>query len=84
MEPQMSLRAVKVERSRPVAVDLGAGSVRVARRTAHWVVEVGWWRTPPARWQRRDCWRLLLEDGRCLDVYRDEAQASWHLGQLWG
>jgi hypothetical protein len=68
----------------PVAMDLGCGFVRVAGPVAHWVVEVGWWRTPPARWERRDCWRLLLEDGRCLDVYQSGADRSWHLRKLWG
>ncbi len=84
MELGLRRLTVDTESSIPVALDLGAGSVRVAARPAHWVIEVGWWRTFPARWERRDCWRLLLEDGRCLDVYRDGGDQSWHLSKVWG
>ncbi len=83
---ELGLRRILVETagSMPVAMDLGAGLVRVADRVAHWRVEVGWWRTPPACGERRDCWRLLLEDGQCLDVYQRAEDRSWHLSKLWG
>ncbi|NNM97646.1 MAG: hypothetical protein HKL89_08615 [Candidatus Dormibacteraeota bacterium] len=66
----------------PAAVDLGPGWVRVAEVVDRWVVEVGWWRVPPSRWQRRAYWRVLLVDGSCLDVYRTES--GWELARQWG
>ncbi len=66
----------------PRAVRRGAGWVAVDALAERWVVEVGWWRTPPARRRRLYCWRVLLEDGGCLDL-RWEPGAGW-LAREWG
>lgn len=75
---------VRTEGSLPAVVDLGDGPLPVVSLAEHWVVEVGWWRTPPARWERRSYWRILLEDGRCVDVYWDGGRRLWRLARLWG
>ncbi|MDA8330970.1 MAG: hypothetical protein M0027_07135 [Candidatus Dormibacteraeota bacterium] len=75
---------VVTDGSGPSAVDLGDGMVKVREWVEHWVVEVGWWRTPPQQRQSRDYWRVLLDDGRCLDLYRQSRGASWRLGRMWG
>ncbi|MHB1499864.1 MAG: hypothetical protein ACYCYK_01625 [Candidatus Dormibacteria bacterium] len=82
----MELSPLVVDTEGPVPIALGShsGRIRVESRGAHWVIEVGWWRTPPARWERRDYWRLLLEDGRCLDLYWNGAERGWRLGRAWG
>ncbi len=66
----------------PSAVDMGQGWMKVVEVADRWVVELGWWRTPPGRWQRRAYWRVLLADGNCLDLYRTEA--GWELARQWG
>jgi hypothetical protein len=78
------LVVVATDGQEPSGVDLGEGMVRVREVVDHWVVEVGWWRTAPQQWQSRDYWRVLLDDGRCLDLYRQLRGASWCLGRMWG
>jgi hypothetical protein len=39
-----------------------------------WRIEDEWWRAEPVR---RAYWRLLLEDGRTLDVYEDLGRKRW-------
>lgn len=69
---------------RPLRVDLGGGHLAVTEVVERWEVEVGWWRVGPRRWERRCCWRVLLEDGRCLDLYRDRGDGEWQLARCWG
>jgi hypothetical protein len=40
-----------------------------------WRLEDEWWRPQPVS---RAYWRLLLEDGRTLDVYRDVPRGRWY------
>ena len=68
----------------PCAVEMGRAWVEVAEVAERWVVELGWWRTSPGRWERRAYWRVLLDDGSCLDLYCDRADDSWRLARLWG
>jgi hypothetical protein len=39
-----------------------------------WRIDDEWWREQPVS---RIYWRLLLEDGRTIDVYHDLANACW-------
>ena len=39
-----------------------------------WRIDDEWWREQPVS---RTYWRLLLEDGRTIDVYHDLANARW-------
>lgn len=67
---------------RPEAVLGRSGWVEVEETLAHWLVEVGWWRTPPASPRRIEFWRVLLVDGRCLDL-RHEPRQGWG-ERVWG
>ena len=40
-----------------------------------WRIEDEWWRAQPVS---RTYWRLLLEDGRIVDVYRDGVREAWY------
>ncbi|HVB52640.1 MAG TPA: DUF6504 family protein [Candidatus Acidoferrales bacterium] len=68
----------------PCAVDSGLGWVEVTAVVERWRIEVGWWRVAPERSVRRDGWRVLLRDGRCLDLRFDLAARSWSLERSWG
>ncbi|MGH7665880.1 MAG: DUF6504 family protein [Candidatus Dormibacteria bacterium] len=70
--------------SRPLAVNLGRGWIEVAAVVERWRVEVGWWRVIPERPVRRDCWRVLLQDGRCLDLRLELGSRRWRLERCWG
>ncbi len=67
---------------RPVAVESGARRTpeSVERRAVEavletWRIEDEWWRPQPVR---RAYWRLLLEDGRTVDVYYDRVRERWY------
>jgi hypothetical protein len=67
---------------RPVSVetDEHGAPIVIERRAVEavietWRVEDEWWRPQPVR---RAYWRLLLEDGRTLDVYRDVLRGRWY------
>jgi hypothetical protein len=68
----------------PLAVNAGGGWVEVAAVVERWRVEVGWWRTEPECPVQRGCWRVLLSDGRCLDLRLDLASRRWTLERNWG
>ena len=40
-----------------------------------WCIEDEWWRAHPIK---RTYWRLLLEDGRTVDVFRDRICERWY------
>ncbi len=61
-----------------------AGWTRVEAVLEHWRVDVGWWRCDPERPVSRDCWRLLLSDGVCLQLRRERRSGSWALERIWG
>ncbi len=69
---------------RPLAVDAGDGWVEVEEVLERWQVEVGWWRRPPARPVQRCYWRVLLRDGRCLDLRWEPPAGRWRLVRNWG
>jgi hypothetical protein len=68
----------------PLAVDTGTGWVKVEEVVERWRIEVGWWRVEPERPVRRACWRVLLADGRCLDLRLDLGSQLWGLERTWG
>jgi hypothetical protein len=39
-----------------------------------WRIDDEWWRDKPVS---RMYWRVALEDGRVVDVYRDPASGKW-------
>jgi hypothetical protein len=59
---------------RPVAIGNGSGWVPVAEVVNAWRVETDWWRIPVGR----DYVRCLLDDGDCVDLYRDLKTGAWH------
>ncbi|HVC03621.1 MAG TPA: hypothetical protein VND88_03000 [Candidatus Acidoferrales bacterium] len=59
---------------RPVAIRTAQGWGRVAEVVNAWRVETDWWRAPVGR----DYVRCLLEDGDCMDCYRDLETGEWH------
>jgi hypothetical protein len=48
----------------------------VARVEEVWRVDDGWWRPSAVQ---RTYFRLALDDGRPLTVYRDQAEGGWWL-----
>ncbi|HEY6538145.1 MAG TPA: DUF6504 family protein [Candidatus Dormibacteraeota bacterium] len=68
----------------PRAIDLGQGFILVTAVAERWQIEVGWWRVAPERPVRRDCWRVMLEDGRCLDLRQDRESGGWSMERNWG
>jgi hypothetical protein len=46
----------------------------VAEVVNTWRVETDWWRTPVGR----DYMRCLLNDGECIDLYRNLETGEWH------
>ncbi len=80
------MTAVDVECGRegtePRAVRRESGWVAVAEVVERSVVEVGWWRTAPARPRRLRRWRVLLASGECLDLCR-EPGVGW-TARVWG
>ena len=75
-------RLRQLNQPRPVIVEADAKSgvpLTVERHTVEtvletWRIEDEWWRAQPVR---RAYWRLLLEDGRTVDVYRDGVRERW-------
>ncbi len=67
---------------RPVTVEADANGtpLTVERHDVEavletWRIEDEWWRPRPVS---RAYWRLLLEDGRTVDVYRDGVRERWY------
>ena len=67
---------------RPVNVEADANGtpLNVERRAVEavletWRIDDEWWRSRPVS---RAYWRLLLEDGRTVDVFRDVLRGRWY------
>jgi hypothetical protein len=60
---------------RPAAVELSGQRRAVESVLETWRIDDEWWR--PRRVSRA-YWRLLLEDGRTVDVYRDIQRGRWY------
>jgi hypothetical protein len=74
--------AKRLARPRPIAVELGAdgvpvafGAKRVDSVLEDWLVEDRWWSERPVR---RRYLELVLENGRCVQVFRDLNSGRWY------
>ena len=68
------LRVEAGEGGTPVAVHLSNGRFGVEEVLEVWRIDDEWWRKRPLS---RTYYRLLLEDGRTVTVYRDEVSGQW-------
>jgi hypothetical protein len=71
-----------LNKPRPVTVEANANGtpLTVERRAVEavletWRIDDEWWRQRPVS---RVYWRLLLEDGRAMDVFRDGVRERWY------
>jgi protein ImuB len=63
------------EAKTPVAVFLSGYRCAVESVLDAWRIDDEWWRERPVS---RTYWRLLLENGCAIDVYRDEVSGRWY------
>lgn len=68
------LRVETGEDDRPIAISLSNGRFAVEEVLEIWRIDDEWWRRRPLS---RVYYRVLLEDGRTVVVYRDEASGRW-------
>ena len=72
-----SPRPLQVEAGKdglPVAIHLSGRRLAVESLLETWRIDDEWWRERPVS---RTYWRVALDDGRTMDVYRDEASGKW-------
>jgi Domain of unknown function (DUF6504) len=62
------------EAGEPVAVHLSGRRLAIESIVETWRIDDEWWRDKPIS---RAYWRVVLEDGRVVDVYRDLASGNW-------
>ena len=77
LRPLNRPRLVKVEAdadSRPVALVISGRRLVVEEHLETWRIDDEWWRPRPVA---RRYWRVLLEDGRVVDVYHGLASGRW-------
>ena len=70
-------RPAKVETDEdggPIAVHLSGQRITVESVVESWRIDDEWWRAKPVS---RLYWRVALEDGRVMDVYRDLISGKW-------
>jgi hypothetical protein len=74
--------AKRLARPQPIAVELGDdglpaafGATRVDSVLEDWLVEDRWWSDRPVR---RRYLELVLENGRCVLVFRDLNSGRWY------
>jgi len=58
----------------PSAVHFSGPRIAVESVVETWRIDDEWWREKPVS---RTYWRVVLEDGRVVDVYRDLAGGKW-------
>ncbi|HEU4759928.1 MAG TPA: hypothetical protein VFT91_08110 [Dehalococcoidia bacterium] len=68
------LRVEADEKGRPVAVRISGRRCAVEAVLETWRIDDEWWRQRPVS---RLYWRVLLEDGRTVTVYRDLVSGRW-------
>jgi hypothetical protein len=73
--------AKRLAQPRPIAIEVGAdslpsafGASRVDSVLEDWLVEDRWWTDRPVR---RRYLELVLENGRCVLVFRDLVSGRW-------
>lgn len=77
LKPLNRPRPVELEADdtgRPLAVHLSGRRIAVESVVESWRIDDEWWRDKPLS---RLYQRLVLEDGRVVDVYRDLAGGKW-------
>lgn len=77
LRPLNRPRPVRVEAGddgRPIAVWLSGQRCAVEAVLETWRIDDEWWRSKPVS---RTYWRVSLEDGRVIDIYRDLATGEW-------
>jgi len=58
----------------PLAVHLSGRRLAVESVVEGWRIDDEWWRERPIS---RAYWRVVLDDGRVVDVYRDLILGKW-------
>jgi len=77
LHPLHRPRPVKIdaaETGQPLALDLSGRRIAVESVVESWRIDDEWWR---AKAVSRQYWRVALDDGRVVDVYRDLASDKW-------
>lgn len=77
LHPLHRPRPAKVEADdagRPLAVHISDRRVAVESTVESWRIDDEWWREKPVSRLYR---RVVLEDGRVVDVYRDLVSGKW-------
>lgn len=59
---------------RPLTLHLSGRRIAVESVVEMWRIDDEWWREKPVS---RLYWRVVLEEGRIVDVYRDLAGGKW-------
>jgi hypothetical protein len=59
----------------PLAVTLSRNRLAITACVETWRIDDEWWRPNPIS---RLYWRVVTEDGRTLDLYRDLVTGLWH------
>jgi len=62
------------ENSKPIAIHLSGRRLAMESLLETWRIDDEWWREQPVS---RVYWRILLNDGRTADIYRDVASGKW-------
>lgn len=77
LRPLNRPRAARVETNEhgaPVAVHLSQRRLAVEEALETWRIDDEWWRDNPIS---RLYWRVLLEDGRVVDIFHDLVSDRW-------
>ncbi len=74
LNPPRPLKVEAGDDGRPAAVWLSGRRLAVEELLETWRIDDEWWRPRPVS---RVYWRVLLEDGRVVDVYLDLASGRW-------
>jgi hypothetical protein len=62
------------EEGGPSAVQLSNRLIAIESVVEKWRIDDEWWRDKPIA---RVYWRVVMEDGRVVDVYRDLTTGKW-------
>jgi hypothetical protein len=57
-----------------LAIHISGRRIAVEAVVETWRIDDEWWRDKPIS---RAYWRVVLEDGRVVDVYRDLVSGKW-------
>jgi len=77
LQPLNRPRQIKIEADEdgtPFAVHVSGRRIAVESIVETWRIDDEWWRDRPVS---RMYWRVALEDGRVVDVYRDLISDRW-------